>query len=57
MKPRKVCIKDLLDRDVEKPQLEAIYLFHGVALDQLKRTPHVLRMITNTFNRIASRDF
>jgi hypothetical protein len=57
MQPRKVPIKDLLDRKSEKPLLEAIYSYHGVALDQLKRVPQVLRMITNTFNRVASRSY
>ncbi len=50
-------LKDLLDRDVEKPVLEALYLHHGVASDQLRRQPDVLRAITSAFNRIASRDF
>lgn len=48
---------DFLDREVEKPLLEAIYDEYGVATDQLRRQPQILRRITDAFNRIASRDF
>ena len=49
-------IKDLLHPDVEKPALEQLYLAHGVATDQLRRAPQVLREITESFNHIAGRD-
>ncbi len=33
MKKRKLPIKDLLDREEEKPGLEQIYIEHAVAVD------------------------
>lgn len=47
----------LLDRDTEKPILEALYITEAAATDQLKRDPEALRRITNGFNRITSRDY
>ena len=49
-------LKDLLDRQTEKPILEALYVQHGVATDQLRREPVTLASITATFNRLTSRD-
>ncbi|MCK4790738.1 MAG: hypothetical protein KAV87_43785 [Desulfobacteraceae bacterium] len=53
---RKKPIKDLLNREVEKPVLEEIYLEFSIATDQLRRAPQTLQKITDAFNRIASRD-
>ena len=50
-------IKDLLEREVEKPALESLYIAHGVATDQLRRDPETLFRITETFNRITSQAF
>ena len=50
-------IKDLLDREVEKPVLERLYIEHGVATGQLRRAPAALRVITGAFNQITSNNF
>jgi len=52
----KQSLKSLLDRQTEKPILEALYIQHGVASDQLRRDPAALASITATFNRLTSRD-
>lgn len=52
---RKTPIKDLLDREMEKPALEKLYLSYRVATDQLRRCPEVLNSIADGFERIASR--
>lgn len=56
MSKKRRFIKDLLDPDVEKPVLEQLYMAHGVATDQLRRAPQVLREITESFNHATSRD-
>jgi len=53
---RKHSLKDLLDREVEKPILENLYVHYGVATDQLRRAPAVLSAIAAAFNRLTSRD-
>lgn len=53
---RKTSLKDMLDRETEKPVLEQLYVHYGVATDQLRRVPEVLNSIAAAFNRIASRD-
>lgn len=51
-------LKDLLDREVEKPILEELYIRHGVTVDQLRtREPQTLHEIVAAFNRMTSRDF
>jgi hypothetical protein len=52
---RRTPIKDLLDRELEKPTLEKLYVSYRVATDQLRRCPDVLRAIADGFERIASR--
>lgn len=47
----------MLNRSTEKPILEAIYVEHGIPLDQLRRVPEILGEITRSFNRLTSRDF
>lgn len=54
---QKKSIKDLLDRETEKPVLESLYVHYGVASDQLRRAPDVLAALTNSFNAIVSGDF
>ncbi len=49
-------IKDLLDRDVEKPLLEKIYETNAVATGQLRRDPVTLLRITAGFNNLTSRN-
>lgn len=53
---KRFAIKDLLDRDVEKPALEQLYLVYAVPTDQLRREPKALREITDAFNRVTGRD-
>lgn len=53
---RKTSLKDMLDRQTEKPVLEELYVHYGVATDQLRRAPEVLDAIAAAFNRITSRD-
>jgi hypothetical protein len=50
-------IKDWLDREVEKPILEGLYLEHHIATDQLRRDYESLVKITRAFNQITGRDF
>src|SRR5690242_19834396 len=47
----------MLDRETEKPVLEALYLQEAVATDQLRRVPEVMARITRAFNNITSRSF
>ena len=47
-------IKDLLDREVEKPVLQRFYLTYRVATDQLCRCPEVLQSIADGFERVTS---
>ena len=52
---RRTPIKDLLDRELEKPTLEKLYVSYRIATDQLRRCPEVLQAIADGFERIASR--
>lgn len=52
---RKTPIKDLLDREEEKPALEKVYVAYGVATDQLRRCPDILNAIADAFERLTSR--
>lgn len=54
MSRARTVIKDLLDREMEKPVLEGLYLEYGVATDRLRRDPEALLCITRAFNRITS---
>jgi hypothetical protein len=55
---QKSSLKDLLDREVEKPILEELYIQHGVTVDQLRtRDPQTLHEIVAAFDRMTSRDF
>ena len=54
---KKTPIKDLLDRKVEKPVLERLYIEHGVATGQLRRNPETLRAITVQFNRSTGKNY
>jgi hypothetical protein len=56
MTEKRSFIKDLLDLEVEKPILEQLYIAHGIATDQLRRVPQVLREITDSFNHVSGRD-
>jgi hypothetical protein len=53
---RKQSLKDLLDRQTEKPALERLYIAQSVALDQLRREPGALSAIAAAFNRVTSRE-
>jgi hypothetical protein len=57
MSTGKTSLKDLLDRETEKPVLEQLYLNCRVATDQLRRAPEVLNAITAAFNRVTSHNF
>jgi hypothetical protein len=52
---RRTPIKDLLDRELEKPTLEKLYVSYHVPTDQLRRCPEVLWAIADGFERITSR--
>lgn len=56
-KVQKRPIKDLLDREVEKPVLEQLYIEHAVAMGQMRRAPEILTAITAQFNRITGHNF
>ena len=50
-------IKDLLNRETEKPVLEEIYVEYSVALDQLRRDPGTLNRIVSAFNWATDGEF
>jgi len=54
---KKKCIKYLLDGETEKPILEQLYVAHGVATDQLRREPHALFQIRDSFNHLTGHNF
>jgi hypothetical protein len=53
---RRTSLKDLLDRETEKPVLGELYTHYGVSTDNLRRCPDVLDAISAAFNGLTSRN-